>query len=167
VEGGGDSCAILIYAVFVLENWRARDIYRVSVNLHGNNYMTDPISDMLARIKNAYAVKKEAIALPHSKMKQGLAQVLFREGFVGEVEKKGRGTKRLLAIKLRYIDGEPAMIDFSRISKPGQRVYVGHDGVAAAKRGFGMAILSTPKGLLTEKEARREKVGGELMCEIW
>ncbi len=128
---------------------------------------TDPIADMLTRIRNGYAVKKETVSLPYSKFKYGIAQVLVKEGFVAEVERKGRGTARSLNIRLSYFDGEPAVTNFMRISKPGQRVYTSYRDIGRARRGFGVTILSTPKGLLTDKEARKNKLGGEVLCEIW
>lgn len=129
--------------------------------------MTDPIADMLTRIRNAYAVKKETVVVPYSKFKYNLAQVLAKEGFIGEVDKKGRGVNRTLSFTLNYIDGEPTFNNFLRISKPGQRVYAGYRDITHNRRGFGLAILSTPKGLLTDKEARKSKLGGEMLCEIW
>src|SRR3989338_2189306 len=129
--------------------------------------MTDPIADMLTRIKNAYAVKKETVSVPYSKFKYALAQVLGKEGFVMEVERKGRGVKRTIAIKLNYVEGEPAVTNFKRISKPGQRTYSGDSEISKHRRGRGTAILSTPQGLLTDKEARKNKIGGEILCEIW
>ena len=129
--------------------------------------MTDPISDMLTRIQNAYAVKKETVIVPYSKIKYNLAQVLAKENFITEVDRKGRGINRVLALKLNYIDQEPAVTKFLRISKPGQRVYAGYKDISKVRRGFGIIILSTPKGLFTDKEARKSKLGGEILCEIW
>ena len=129
--------------------------------------MTDPIADMLTHIRNAYAVKKETVSLPYSKFKYGLAQILVKEGFIAEVERKGRGTNKVLSLKLNYIDGEATVTNFLRISKPGQRVYAGYREISKARRSFGTTILSTPKGLFTDKEARKNKLGGEILCEIW
>ena len=135
----------------------------------------DPISDMFVAIKNAQAVKKETVDIPFSKMKFEIAKILEREGFVEKVEKirkkiqKGRKKpKPFLRIKLKYDENKVGAIsDIKRISKPGQRIYLPYKKIKRIKGGYGIAIISTSKGIMTDKEARRQKVGGEVICEVW
>jgi small subunit ribosomal protein S8 len=129
--------------------------------------MHDPITDMLTRIQNAYAVKKESVSIPHSRVKQDIAAVLKRSGFIQEFEKKGRGATRRLEIVLRYEGGAPIVSGFRRVSTPGQRAYRGYKQMFPVRSGYGIAVLSTPKGLLSDKEAKKEKVGGEIFFEMW
>lgn len=129
--------------------------------------MTDPITDMLNRIRNAQLSKLPLVEIPFSKLKQEVAKILAKEGFVGGVETKGRKEKKVLELTLKYTEGVPAISGLKRISKPGQRIYVDSRKVRKVKGGYGLAILSTSKGLLTDKEARKQKLGGELLCEVW
>jgi len=136
--------------------------------------MTDPIADMLTRIRNASMVSKSEVLLPLSKMKLEIAKILEREGWVKKIEVV-KGTKGLksqafdsLRLVLKYRDGRTSFIgSIKRISKPGLRIYVGKDDIPRVLNNFGMAILSTPKGLMTDKEARIARVGGEVICEIY
>lgn len=128
--------------------------------------MTDPISDMLTRIRNAQAVKKETVAVPFSKMKQELARVLKESGFITDFEKKGRAvSNKKLELKLKYVDSLPAVTDAKRISKPGQRIYVKYNEIFPRQADF-LRIISTSRGLMSDAEARRQKLGGEVLCEI-
>jgi len=128
----------------------------------------DPISDMLVSIKNALAVKKETVSVPYSKVKMEIAKILAKEKFLKEAEHKGKKVKKTIDVVLSYKDsGEPSIADIKRISKPSRRVYIGTDKIKQIRHGFGIQILSTPKGLLTDKEAKKEKVGGEVICEVW
>ncbi|MEK7519453.1 MAG: 30S ribosomal protein S8 [Patescibacteria group bacterium] len=138
--------------------------------------MTDPITDMLNRIRNAQAVLKDQVALPFSKIKYEIAKILEREGFIEKVEKKGRKIKKIIEITLKYTNEDLdqsslrknlVISGLTRISKPGQRIYVKARKIKIVKSGYGIAIISTPKGLMTNKEARRQKLGGEVICEIW
>ena len=130
--------------------------------------ITDPIADMLTMIRNALAVKSSKVLVPFSKLKYELAKILEREGFVEKVEKKGRKPKKKIEIVLKYEeDGTPTISGLKRISKPGQRIYLPYKKIKRVKGGYGIAIVSTSKGLLTDKEARRQKIGGEILCEIW
>jgi len=130
--------------------------------------MTDPITDMLNRIKNAQAVFRQAVILPFSKMKYEIAMILQKQGFVGEVEKKGRHTKKVIKITLKYSkEKEPLISGLKRISKPGQRIYAAAKEIKPVRGGYGIAIISTSKGLMTDKEARKKKLGGEVICEVW
>jgi len=129
--------------------------------------MTDPITDMLNRIRNAQAVFHPAVSIPFSKLKYEIAKILKKQGFIEKVEKKGRKIKKTIEITLKYVDETPAISGLKRISKPGQRIYVSRRKIRRVRSGFGMAILSTSKGLMTNKEARKQKLGGEIICEIW
>ncbi len=126
--------------------------------------VTDPISDLLVRLYNASLVRKEEISLPFSSIKLAIAQVLAREGYVGPVES---GKKAALTIPLNYRDGKPAIQGIKRISKPSRRMYMGVRDIRSVKQGYGLLILSTPQGIMTGKEAREKRVGGEALFEIW
>ena len=127
----------------------------------------DPIADMLTSIRNAQAVLKETVKIPFSKLKFELAKVLEKSGFVKKVEKKGRGIKKFIEIKLRYEDKVPVISGIKKISKPGQRIYSGAKELKAVRSGYGISIISTSKGLMTNKEARKQNIGGEVICQVW
>lgn len=129
--------------------------------------MTDPITDMLNQIRNAEAVAKPEILIPYSKLKNEIANILAKEGFVGEVKKAAKGKMKGLKIVLKYDNGVPAIAGAKRVSKPGQRIYEGFSEIKRVKGGFGISIVSTSKGLMTNKEARKAKLGGEVMCQVW
>ena len=127
----------------------------------------DPVADMLISIKNAQAVSKETVQIPFSKLKFEIAKVLKKQGFVGNVEKKGRKIKKIIEIKLKYDGKEPAISDLRKVSKPGQRIYSGSKEIQPIRSGYGISIVSTSRGLMTDKEARKQNIGGEVLCEIW
>lgn len=129
--------------------------------------MTDPIADMLIRIKNAQMAEHETVLVPFSKLKFEIAKILKRDGWISDFSKKGKKVKKFLEINLRYINGEPKVNDVKRISKPGRRVYIKASEIKSVRQGFGQALISTPQGILNEKEARAKKVGGEVLCEVW
>ncbi|KPJ57307.1 30S ribosomal protein S8 [Parcubacteria bacterium DG_74_2] len=129
--------------------------------------MTDPITDMLNRIKNAFLVKKEKVLIPFSNLKFEMAKILEEKKFIEKVTKKGKKVKKTIEITLKYIEGISAMSGFKRISKPGQRIYLPAKKIKKVKGGYGIAIISTPKGLMADKEARKQRIGGEIICEIW
>jgi small subunit ribosomal protein S8 len=131
--------------------------------------VTDPISDMLARIRNAAIARHERLDLPHSSIKENVARVMKEEGFLGDVRVVDGDTgRKTLTIVMRYTRGKECAIDgVSRISTPGRRVYVRHDHIPRVRSGLGISILSTSRGVMTDKEARKQKVGGELLCSIW
>jgi small subunit ribosomal protein S8 len=128
---------------------------------------TDPISDMLTRIRNASAVKKPEVVLPYSNMKYSIAKILEREGYVGQVEKTTDEKFANLRIELKYKDTDSVITKLNRVSKPGRRVYSKYDELPNVLSGMGMAIVSTPNGLMTNKEARKRHLGGEVICEIY
>jgi len=127
----------------------------------------DPISDMLIRIKNAQAVLHPIVEIPFSNFKYELAKILAKNGFIGAVEKKGRKTKKYIEITLKYKEGTPAISGLKKISKSGQRIYTNFKKIKKVKAGFGVAIISTPKGLMVDREAKKQKLGGEIICEVW
>lgn len=129
--------------------------------------MTDPIADMLTRIRNAQKSKKDIVVLPFSNLKKGIADVLVKEGYLMGVEVVKEDVKTTLQLTLKYQGREPAIQSLKRESKPGRRVYCKADAIPTVLEGFGIAILSTPKGLLTNKEARKAKIGGELICTVY
>lgn len=129
--------------------------------------MTDPIADMLARIRNAFAVGKLAAKIPYSKVRFALLETLRDAGFVGDVRKIGRMPRRMLEVDLKYENGAPVISGVRRVSKPGRRVYQGWRELKRVRQGLGALILSTPQGLMTDRAARKAKVGGEVLLEIW
>ena len=129
--------------------------------------MTDPITDMLNQIKNAQAVGKTEVLIPLSRIKNEIAEILSKEGFVGEVKKATKGQIKSLKISLKYTNLVPAIAGFKRVSKPGQRIYEGFSEIKKVHGGYGISIVSTSKGLMTNKEARKQKLGGEIICQIW
>ncbi len=125
--------------------------------------ITDPISDLIVRLKNASAIGKEDIVLPYSVMKHSIATVLQKEGYVAEVSKKNNS----LVIGLVYKAGRPAIGGAKRISKPSRRMYMSVRDIHPVKRGYGLLVLSTPAGILSGKEAKEKRAGGEALFEIW
>lgn len=122
---------------------------------------------MLTRIRNASTVKKSQVVLPSSNMKLAIAKILQKEGYVGTVAETVEGVKKTLTIGLLYENGMSVVHQITRISKPGSRVYVKNDGLPKVLSDLGIAIVSTPNGLMTNKEARKRKLGGEVICEIF
>lgn len=129
--------------------------------------MTDPITDLLNRIRNAQAVSHPKTEIPFSNLKYEIAKILERKGFIEKVEKKGKKTKKIIEITLKYDKKTPAISILKRISKPGQRIYLKAREIKPVKGGYGITIISTSRGLMTDKEARRQKLGGEILCEIF
>ncbi len=130
--------------------------------------MTDPIADMLTRIRNATLARHDKAEMPWSRVKEGIARVLLAEGYVRDVVVGGEGPRKTLTVLLRYTDdGMPAISGLRRVSRPGMRVYTPAAEAPVVRRGLGVSILSTPAGLLPDREARRRNVGGEVICEVW
>lgn len=130
---------------------------------------TDPIADMLTRIRNASLAQKAELVLPYSKFKARLAELLVKSGFVaGCTEMLSGDNHKLLQIKLKYSGaGEPVIAGIKKVSKPGQRIYLAADKLPRTNSGYGVTVVSTSKGLMTDKEARKLKVGGEVVCQVW
>lgn len=129
--------------------------------------LTDPISDMLTRIRNAAAIEKPEVVLPYSNLKFSIAKILEKEGYVGKVEKQTDDKFTQLKVALKYDNGASAFKSVKRISKPGRRVYVKKDQLPRVLSDMGIAIISTPNGLMTNKDARKRSLGGEVICEIY
>lgn len=130
--------------------------------------MTDPIADMLTRIRNANAAKHETVELPASNMKKEIARILLEEGFVKGYDVIEDGKQGLIKVQLKYAKtGEKVISGLKRISKPGMRVYTSREDIPKVLNGLGISIISTSKGILTDKQARAEKVGGEVICYVW
>ncbi len=127
----------------------------------------DQIADMLTRIRNAQLARKSEVVMPSSKFKVALAKLLTKNKYVGEVATFSDNNKTYLKIQLRYLNKEPAIKGVKKISKQGQRIYINKDELPIVKNGYGMAVISTSKGLLTDRVARKKGLGGEVICEIW
>jgi small subunit ribosomal protein S8 len=130
---------------------------------------TDPIADMLTRIRNASLAQKAELVLPYSKFKANLAQLLLKSGFVSGCDELVSGDNhKMLQIKLKYsVAGESVIAGIKRVSKPGQRIYLSADKLPRTNSGYGVTVVSTSKGLMTDREARKQKVGGEVVCQVW
>ncbi len=143
--------------------------------------MTDPISDMLNRIRNAQAVLHQTVSIPFSKLKFEISKILEKENFIEKAEKKGKKEKKIIEVSLKYeqvpcgreqeTESESVkkgvISELKRISKPGQRIYSNTKGIKKIKRGYGILIISTSKGIMADKEAKRQGLGGEILFEIW
>ena len=130
--------------------------------------MTDPIADMLTRIRNALVVKRETVEIPVSNTKKAIAKILLDEGYINGYEVKGEGIDAKMVLTLKYgAKGEKVITGLKRISKPGLRIYAGYEDLPKVLNGMGIAIVSTPKGVMTDKEARKQHHGGEILAYVW
>lgn len=130
--------------------------------------MTDPIADMLTRIRNATMRRHESVLIPASRIKSEIARLLKEEGFVRDTRLVPHEGRKALKIELKYLnEEEPVIAGIERVSTPGRRVYVRYDRIPQVKGGYGMAVLSTNRGVLTDKQSRQAKVGGEVLCYVW
>jgi len=128
--------------------------------------MSDPIADMLTRIRNAQSVAKAAVTMPSSKLKVAIAQVLKDEGYIDSFAVKAEGGKSELVVALKYYAGRPVIERIERVSRPGLRIYKGRDSIPQVMNGLGVAIVTTPKGVMTDRKARQTGVGGEVLCYV-
>ncbi|MCS6763234.1 MAG: 30S ribosomal protein S8 [Candidatus Protistobacter heckmanni] len=128
--------------------------------------MSDPIADMLTRIRNAQAVEKQSVVMPSSKVKVAISNVLKDEGYIDGYEVQGDASKPVLTISLKYYAGRPVIERLERVSRPGLRVYKGRHEIPQVMNGLGVAIVSTPKGVMTDRKARATGVGGEVICYV-
>ena len=128
--------------------------------------MTDPISDMLTRIRNAQMAKKGVVEIPSSKLKKAIAEILKEQGYVGEIREEAGNPSRLV-LGLKYVSKKPAIQSLKRESKPGHRMYKSADEMPRVLNDYGIAIVSTSKGLMTNKQARKEGIGGEIICSVY
>ncbi|HEU4401591.1 MAG TPA: 30S ribosomal protein S8 [Candidatus Polarisedimenticolia bacterium] len=130
--------------------------------------MTDPIADMLTRIRNAVRSRHPKVDIPHSRQKLGIANILSREGFLGNVGVVEQGKFKVIRIGLRYdAEGKAFITGLTMVSKPGRRIYAGHQKIPVVMGGLGLSIVSTPRGLMSAQQAREARVGGEILCNVW
>ncbi|MCE7937213.1 MAG: 30S ribosomal protein S8 [Chloroflexi bacterium CFX6] len=130
--------------------------------------MSDPIADMMTRIRNAIQRRQSHVAMPSSKMKQSIANILQAEGYIAGFEVLEDGPHATLRLQLKYVNGkEPVISHLERVSRPGRRVYTKSRDIPWVLQGMGVAIMTTPQGVMTGREARRQKLGGEILCYIW
>ena len=128
--------------------------------------MSDPIADMLTRIRNGQLVQKAVVTMPSSKLKVAIAQVLKDEGYIEDFAIRGEGAKPELEIALKYYGGRPVIERIERVSRPGLRIYKGRDSIPQVMNGLGVAIVTTPRGVMTDRKARQTGVGGEVLCYV-
>jgi small subunit ribosomal protein S8 len=129
--------------------------------------LSDPIGDMIARIKNAQARNHKKVELPSSNFKMKIADILKNEGFIKDFKKTGDEKKPTLSLELKYHSGNPVINNFERVSKPGRRIFSSADSLPRINNGLGIAIISTPKGVMTDIDARKQKIGGEIICKVF
>jgi small subunit ribosomal protein S8 len=130
--------------------------------------MTDPIADFLTRLRNASRARKPDCSMPHSKLKAGLAAILQSEGYIaGFREGEGEDGHKRLVVDLKYVDGVPSITGLSRVSMPGRRLYARYDEIPKVLNGLGISVLSTSRGLMKDRDARRNRLGGEIVCNVW
>ena len=129
--------------------------------------LSDPIGDMIARIKNAHARNHKIVDLPSSNFKNKIAGILKNEGFIKDFKINSEGKKTILSLELKYHSGNPVINAFERVSKPGRRIFSSVEGLPKINNGLGIAIVSTPKGVMTDIDARKQKVGGEIICKVF
>ena len=129
--------------------------------------LSDPIGDMIARIKNAQSRNHKKVELPSSNFKVRIAEILKNEGFVKDFKVNSENNKNLLFLELKYHSGNPVINTFERVSKPGRRIFSSADGLPKINNGLGIAIVSTPKGVMTDLDARKQRVGGEIICKVF
>ena len=129
--------------------------------------LSDPIGDMIARIKNAQSRSHKKVELPSSNFKIKIAEILKNEGFVRDFKVNSENNKNLLLLELKYHSGNPVINTFERVSKPGRRIFSSAQSLPKINNGLGIAIISTPKGVMTDIDARKQKVGGEIICKVF
>ena len=129
--------------------------------------LSDPIGDMIARVKNAQARKHKRVELPSSKFKSKIADILKNEGFIKDFKVSTEEKKNILSLELKYHSGNPVISNFERVSKPGRRIFSSADSLPKINNGLGIAIVSTPKGVMTDIDARKQKIGGEIICKVF
>ncbi len=129
--------------------------------------LSDPIGDMIARVKNAQARNHKKVDLPSSNFKTKIADILKNEGFIKNFEILSEDKKSILSLELKYHSGNPVISNFERVSKPGRRIFSSAEGLPRINNGLGIAIISTPKGVMTDIDARKQRVGGEIICKVF
>jgi small subunit ribosomal protein S8 len=161
------------FAAFASASWQIRDLSLAFAKQAGkggdcNTMMTDPIADMLTRIRNAVRIEKSQVELPLSKVKKGVADVLKREGYIWDWSEIEAAPSNLLKLELKYgPNGERVIRHIKRVSKPGRRVYSRARDLKPILQGLGISVVSTSRGVVSDREARQRNLGGEVLCEIW
>jgi len=186
VEDQGVTLGFLEFVDYVFANWLTRESCQELLKLVGKRrkmVVNDPIGDMLIRIKNGYLARKDVVEVPYSRIKHQIAKLLTKEGYLASSKSKIAHLKRrsrpasrtgrenpkfkILELKLKYKNKRPAIEEVKRVSKPGIRIYAKADEIPKVKYGFGITVVSTSKGIMTDKEARKKNLGGEVICQIW
>ncbi len=129
--------------------------------------MNDPIADMIIRIKNALMARHDSVVIPHSKLKAQIGEILQQNNYVEECRVEKKSPQAEIVVKLRYVGRVPAITDVKRVSTPGRRIYSPAGKIPRALGGYGITIVSTSKGIMTDKEAKKQNVGGEVLCQVW
>tara|TARA_B100000683_G_C12313156_1_gene483192 strand:- start:360 stop:755 length:396 start_codon:yes stop_codon:yes gene_type:complete len=129
--------------------------------------LSDPIGDMIARVKNAQARNHKKVELPSSNFKVKIADILRNEGFIKDFKVNSEANKSVLSLELKYHSGNPVISAFERVSKPGRRIFSSADSLPKINNGLGIAIISTPKGVMTDIDARKQRIGGEIICKVF
>ena len=129
--------------------------------------LSDPIGDMIARVKNAQSSNHKKVELPSSNFKSKIADILKNKGFIKDFKVNSENNKSILSLELKYHSGNPVISAFERVSKPGRRIFSSADGLPKINNGLGIAIISTPKGVMTDVDARKQRVGGEIICKVF
>ena len=129
--------------------------------------LSDPIGDMIARVKNAQARNHKKVELPSSNFKSKIADILKNEGFIKDFKINSDDNKNILSLELKYHSGNPVISAFERVSKPGRRIFSSADALPKINNGLGIAIISTPKGVMTDIDARKQRIGGEIICKVF
>jgi small subunit ribosomal protein S8 len=129
--------------------------------------VSDPIGDFLTRLRNASRAGKDTVEIPHSRLKLEMSKILKKEGFIRDFEVSGEGVHKVIRVTTKYVDRTPAITGLKRVSRPGLRRYVGSQDIPRVLGGMGISILSTSRGIITGREARRQNVGGELLAFVW
>ncbi|MCA1906134.1 MAG: 30S ribosomal protein S8 [Desulfarculus sp.] len=129
--------------------------------------LADPIADMITRLRNAILARHSEVAMPNSKLKVAICRVLKEEGYILDYATEPDSRQGVLRVQLKYQGNRPVIEGLKRVSKPSRRVYVGHDEIPRVMSGLGINILSTPQGVISDRQARRDKVGGEVVCSVW
>ena len=129
--------------------------------------LSDPIGDMIARVKNAQARNHKKVELPSSNFRTKIADILKNEGFIKDFTVSDEDKKATLSLELKYYSGNPVISNFERVSKPGRRIFSSADSLPKINNGLGIAIISTPKGVMTDIDARKQKIGGEIICKVF
>lgn len=153
----------MIYAEFVLESWQAKEKFPALKKQAGKYNHMDPIADMFSRIRNALLAKKESVNIPASRIKLEIARFLQKKGFIEEIKKRGKKTKKIIKLVFFKDKTGPKISNIAQISKPSRRVYAGYHELKSRSEGHGAYIISTPKGIMDGKEAKKSKLGGEVM----